>query len=77
MKESLPTFRRVMRPVLRDADSGAETTVWLGAVQPAPAGGGLWHDRRQRPTHLLRKTRTDAAQTQQMWAWVREQAGLD
>ncbi len=73
VQESLPAFRKVMRPVLRDADSGAETTVWLGAVQPAPPGGGLWHDRRQRPTHLLRKTRTDAARTQQMWSWVQEQ----
>lgn len=72
VKESLPTFRKVMRPVLRDADGGAETTVWLAATTPAPPGGGLWHDRRQRPTHLLRKTRTDAAQTQQMWAWVQE-----
>lgn len=76
VQESLPTFRKVMRPVLRDADGGAETTVWLAAVQPAPAGGGLWHDRAERPTHYLPKTRTGPEATEAMWAWVREQTGL-
>ncbi len=73
VQESLPTFRKVMRPVLRDADSGAETTVWLAAVQPAPTGGGLWHDRAERPTHFLRKTRTAPEATEAMWAWAQDQ----
>ena len=76
VQESLPRFRAVMRPVLRDADGGAETTVWLAAAQPPPPGGGLWHDRRERPTHLLPRTRTGPDETQQLWAWVREQTGL-
>jgi len=50
--------------------------VWLAAVQPAPAGGGLWHDRAQRPTHFLPKTRTGPEATATMWAWVRGQTGL-
>lgn len=73
VQESLPTFRKMMRPVLRDVVSGAETTVWLAAIQPAPAGGGLWHDRRQRPTHLLPRTRTGSDATETMWAWVQDQ----
>ncbi|MEJ7796395.1 MAG: SDR family NAD(P)-dependent oxidoreductase [Nocardioides sp.] len=76
VQESLPTFRKVMRPVLRDAAGGAETTVWLAAVQPAPTGGGLWHDRAERPTHFLPKTRTGPEATATMWAWVRAQTGL-
>lgn len=76
VQESLPTFRKVMRPVLRDAEGGAETTVWLAAVQPAPAGGGLWHDRGERPTHMLPKTRTRPGATTEMWSWVQDQAGL-
>ena len=76
VQESLPTFRKVMRPVLRDADGGAETTVWLAAVDPAPAGGGLWHDRAERPTHYLPRTRTGPEATEAIWAWVREQTGL-
>jgi NAD(P)-dependent dehydrogenase (short-subunit alcohol dehydrogenase family) len=68
--DSLPTFRRLTGPLLRDAAGGAETTVWLSATEPAPAGGRLWHDRQPRPTHLLRRTRTGPAERDQMWAWV-------
>ena len=75
--DSLPTFHTLTRPILRDSGSGADTTVWLTARTPAPPGGGLWHDRRQRPTHLRRSTRTDPAATTRMWQWVAEQTGLD
>ena len=40
-------------PLLRDAEGGADTTVWLAAAEPQPPSGQLWHDRRARPTHLL------------------------
>jgi NAD(P)-dependent dehydrogenase (short-subunit alcohol dehydrogenase family) len=76
VQTSLPTFRRLTGPVLRDAEGGADTTVWLVAVRPGPPGGGLWHDRRRRPTSLLRKTRTSEAQRDRLWAWVRGAAGL-
>ncbi|WP_395695935.1 SDR family NAD(P)-dependent oxidoreductase [Nocardioides sp.] len=68
--DSLPTFRRVTGPLLRDAAGGADTTVWLAATQPPPEGGRLWHDRRPRPTHLLPRTRTGDAERQRLWAWV-------
>ncbi len=76
LAESLPTFRKLIGPVLRDAAGGAETTVWLSAVQPPPASGELWHDRRIRPTHLLRKTRTGDAERNQMWNWVYDQLDI-
>jgi NAD(P)-dependent dehydrogenase (short-subunit alcohol dehydrogenase family) len=76
VQTSLPRFRAVMRPVLRDADGGAETTVWLAATQPAPVGGTLWHDRRQRPFHLLPTTRPREGSVDATWAWVRAHAGL-
>lgn len=66
---SLPGFARVMGPVLRDADAGADTITWLLAHQPAPPSG-FWHDRRLRPTHRLPKTRADDAAVEQMWRWV-------
>ena len=74
--ESLPTFRRLTGPLLRDAAGGADTTVWLSAVEPPPAGGRLWHDRHPRPTHLLPRTRTGPAETDRMWTWVRAQLDL-
>lgn len=75
--EGLPLFHKVAGPFLRDAEGGADTTVWLAATEPAPPPGGLWHDRRQRPTHMQRKTRTPPAATKQMWAWIREQIEID
>ena len=68
--ESLPAFAKVMGPVLRTPDDGADTTTWLLATQPPPAGGRLWHDRRPRPTHFLPSTRATPAQVETMWQWV-------
>jgi dehydrogenase/reductase SDR family member 12 len=74
--ESLPAFRKLTGPVLRTAADGADTTVWLTAVTPAPPGGRLWHDRQSRPTHLLHRTKETDAQREAMWRWVREAAQL-
>ncbi len=75
--ESLPLFRTLTRPILRDAAAGADTTIWLAAQSPAPTSGGLWHDRRVRPTHLQRRTRATPDQIARMWDWVEDQAGLE
>jgi NAD(P)-dependent dehydrogenase (short-subunit alcohol dehydrogenase family) len=73
---SLPRFNKLTGPVLRDADGGVDTTVWLSAVEPPPSGGGLWHDRRQRPTSFLPRTRPRPGDVDRMWAWVAEQTGV-
>ena len=75
--ESLPRFHKLTGPLLRDPAGGADTTVWLAAVQPQPSSGDLWHDRRPRPTHLARRTRTGEAERTELWEWARDQAGLD
>ncbi|MBB6627209.1 SDR family NAD(P)-dependent oxidoreductase [Nocardioides sp. KIGAM211] len=75
--DSLPTFHKVTGPLLRDAVGGADTTVWLAATEPVPPGGRLWHDRRDRPTHLLPSTRTGSAERARTWAWVADQLDLD
>jgi len=56
--ESLPTFRRIMGPLLRSPEQAAETLVWL-AVEPTAAhsSGDFWLDRRIRPIHKLPTTR--------------------
>ncbi len=77
IETSLPTFHRLIGPLLRDAEGGVDTTVWLAATEPAPDSGLLWHDRRDRSTHLLRKTRTGDAERDTMWVWCREAAGLE
>jgi NAD(P)-dependent dehydrogenase (short-subunit alcohol dehydrogenase family) len=77
VQESLPTFRRLTRPVLRDDAQGADTSVWLAAVEPAPPTGRFWHDRVERPTNLLPTMRASDRDRTQAWAWLREAAGLD
>lgn len=74
---SLPLFRKVTGPLLRDAHQGADTIVWLAATEPQPDGGGLWMDRAERTDHYRRGTRESAAEREQMWAWVLDAAGLD
>lgn len=74
--ESIPAFASVTRPILRDADAGAETTTWLLGASPRPPGGGLWHDRRERPTTYLPSTRTTEREREVMWRWALSAAGL-
>lgn len=63
VKKSLPRFRRVMRPLLRSADEGADTMVWLASAPLRDIGSGtLWLDRRRRGLHRLPATaRSDTA----------------
>ncbi len=77
VETSLPTFRRVMRPVLRDSFEGADTVVWLaGADEPGRNGGRFWHDRATRPTHRLPRTRETAEERERLWQQCRTLAGL-
>lgn len=46
----LPLFGKLMRPLLRDTQDGADTAVWLVATRPGSRPGHFWHDRTQRPT---------------------------
>jgi NAD(P)-dependent dehydrogenase (short-subunit alcohol dehydrogenase family) len=74
--DSLPLFHKVTGPLLRDADEGADTTVWLAGAEPAPEPGQLWQDRRPRPAHLGRRTRPAPGGVERMWAWVLDRTGL-
>ena len=74
---SLPRFHKVMGPLLRDPETGADTVVWLAATEPAPGGGQFWHDRAPRPEHYLPVTRESRADLDRLWAYVLEATGLD
>ena len=75
VETSLPTFHKLTGPFLRDAEGGSDTTVWLAGTRPAETGR-LWHDRRPRPMHLLRRTRTEDSERELMWEWCTAQTGL-
>ena len=70
---SLPRFERVARPILRTVQQGADTFVWLAAVD-VPSGR-FWHDRRPRPTHYLPFTRDSEADRRALWAFAEEASG--
>lgn len=79
VEAALPGFRKVMGPLLRDADEGADTLVWLaGDAEPLDHNGGFWLDRRLRSIHKLPTTRkTDTPERRErLWNWVTAEAGL-
>jgi dehydrogenase/reductase SDR family member 12 len=68
LRDSLPRFRRGMRPLLRDARQGADTAVWLGTHPDLqPASGGFWQDREPRPEHRLPRTQESREDRQRLW----------
>jgi NAD(P)-dependent dehydrogenase (short-subunit alcohol dehydrogenase family) len=78
--ESLPTFRKVVGPLLRSPRQGADTLVWLACVDEATGStGGFWLDRRVRPIHKLPSTRRSdtAARRQRLWDECARCCGLD
>lgn len=76
--ESMPGFNRVVRPILRDARSGADTLVWLTAAPDAASSTGLfWSDRRPRSTTYLPWTTEDPRLRRQVWDAVAGFAGID
>jgi dehydrogenase/reductase SDR family protein 12 len=68
IESSIPTFRRVMRPLLRSPEQGADTVVWLAAAdEPGAVTGRFWCDRHVRATHRLARTRETAEERDRLW----------
>ncbi len=67
----IPGFGKLMGPILRTAEQGADTMVWLAAN-----GGGnetpgqFWLDRRPRRTAYLPGTKTNPAERQRLVEWL-------
>jgi NAD(P)-dependent dehydrogenase (short-subunit alcohol dehydrogenase family) len=69
IRDALPAFGKLVGPIMRDGDQGADTVVWLGAAPEALASTGrFWHDRRERPTHYLLGPREDPPEARdELW----------
>ena len=68
--ESLPKFRKIVGPLLRTPEQGADTMVWLAAAdEPGSCSGEFWLDRTRRSIHKLPTTkRTDTPERrQELW----------
>lgn len=74
LAEQLPGFYRMMRPLLRSLEEGADTIVWLATTgEVADLNGRLVLDRRTRPFDRLPATHLDGAERRRLWDIV---AGL-
>ncbi|WCO65413.1 SDR family NAD(P)-dependent oxidoreductase [Iamia majanohamensis] len=75
--DALPGFDRVMGPILRTPDEGADSLVWLVA-QPAEslAPGALYHDRRVRGTVRWPGTATSTVDRARLLRIVDDQADV-
>jgi NAD(P)-dependent dehydrogenase (short-subunit alcohol dehydrogenase family) len=77
VQESLPTFRRATRPILRTAQEGADTIVWLAGVDPIPApSGSFWLDRAPRSTVRYPGTGPRPGDAEALWDLVCQQSGV-
>ncbi len=61
VRTSLPAFRALFKRVLRDAEQGADTALWLADQRPVQKDdGAIWFDRSEKSAHLGSATRRDS-----------------
>ena len=70
LRTALPGFSRIVGPLLRTPEEGADTIAWLAAAPEASAQSGLFFlDRRARAKHRLRRTRRpdETREAERLW----------
>lgn len=76
VKRSLPRFRKILGPILRNEASGADTALWLAATRPAQQEQErVWFDRKPRPAHVYKRTRLTRETPESLVAYL--EAELD
>lgn len=79
VQDSLPLFRTLTKPLLRSAEEGADSIVWLAAAPELPVPSGSFiGDRQQRPIHRLPTTRRSdtPANRAALWSFCLDKTGL-
>jgi NAD(P)-dependent dehydrogenase (short-subunit alcohol dehydrogenase family) len=79
LEHALPAFTRLLRPILRRPEEGADTISWLAGDAPAAPGGRLFLDRRARATHRWPRRRApgEANEAVRLWDACVRLTGLD
>ena len=78
VERSIPTFWKLTRPILRTAETGADTILWLAACDKAhTTPGRFWFDREPRRTHLIPGTRGDEQERRACWERLHEWAQIN
>ncbi len=72
----MPGFYRLMKPLLRTPEQGADTIGWLATTPTLAAPGGrLYLDRRPRPFDRAPQTRLSADDRADLWDIVGAMTG--
>ncbi|HWH36819.1 MAG TPA: SDR family NAD(P)-dependent oxidoreductase [Candidatus Limnocylindrales bacterium] len=75
LEESMPRFHRLLRPLLRNVEQGADTITWLSANPGERATSGrLYLDRRPRPFDRYPGTRLSGEDRRALWRIIAEMA---
>ncbi len=76
VSDALPGFDRLIGPLLRSPEEGADTLVWLcGASADEIGTGGFWLDRRRRPTAYVPGTKSSRDEVDRYFHAISELAG--
>ncbi len=71
VQSALPGFRRLTQRILRSAEEGADTIVWLARAREAGLiSGKFFLDREPRTTHLRKATRESSEERAQLRYWL-------
>ena len=71
VKTSLPAFRALFQHVLRDADEGADTALWLAAERPLQKDDDvIWFDRNEKSAHISGATRRESDSPEALVAFL-------
>jgi dehydrogenase/reductase SDR family member 12 len=77
VRTSLPRFHSLMQSVLRTAEQGADTVVWLAAsARPKGTPGQFWFDRRVAVEYPLPWTRETQGARDELFARCEQLSGL-
>ena len=68
LRAQYPDFYAKNKDILRSAEEGADTIVWLVCAENPPAPGAFYFDREVHPTSF-RFTKTDSSQQTRKRVW--------
>ncbi len=74
---ALPAFHRATRRLLRSAEQGADTMLWLSACPRLSLAdsGRFWFDRAPRRTHVLPFSKDDPTAADALWSLCEQSVG--
>lgn len=75
--DALPGFGKLLGPLLRSPEEGADTLAWLATEPTSVLGnGGFWLDRGRRPEHRIPSTKSADHKVDALWEEVSRLAGV-